>query len=183
MTDQSQSTLVPVMGSTVSDGPVAVHYCGSDGKLSAWIRVLKSSGRRTMPSYYDVLDVSDDAESEEIEAAFRRALASAQSQTETGDAADVASRMRVLVEAYEVLSNPAYRAAYDVKRAKREPFPVPKPVAGSKLFRALKASGSTLVKDVKEQYENDPSIKEDFDRSIQLGRKVARAARFLKFLR
>ena len=137
-----------------------------------------------MPTYYDVLGVSEDAESEEIEAAFRSALAAAQSETEgEEDAAEVAARMRLLVEAYEVLSNPAYRAAYDVKREKKEPFPVPKPIAGSKLFRALKASGSTLVKDVKEQYENDPTIKEDFDRSIQLGRKVARAARFLRFLR
>ncbi len=136
-----------------------------------------------MPSYYDILGVSEDAETEEIETAFRRALAAAQSEAEAGDTADVAARMRVLVEAYEVLSNPAYRAAYDVKRAKREPFPVPKPVAGSKLFRALKASGSTLVKDVKEQYDSDPTIKADFDRSIQLGRKVARAARFLRFLR
>ena len=136
-----------------------------------------------MQSYYDVLGVAEDAEPEEIEAAFRDALASAQEEADEGDAADVANRMRVLVEAYQVLSNPAYRAAYDVKRAKKETFPVPKPVAGSKLFRALKAGGSTLVKDVKEQYDNDPTIKEDFDRSIQLGRKVARAARFLRFLR
>ena len=136
-----------------------------------------------MQTYYDVLGVSEDAEPEEIEAAFRRALASAQADTEEGDAAEVAARVRVLVEAYQVLSNPAYRAAYDVKRERKEPFPIPKPVAGSKLFRALKAGGSTLVKDVKEQYENDPTIKEDFDRSINLGRKVARAARFLRFLR
>ena len=137
-----------------------------------------------MPTYYDVLGVSEDADTEEIEAAFRSALASAQSEAEEAeDTADVAARMRALVEAYQVLSNPAYRAAYDVKREKKEPIPIPKPVAGSKLFRALKAGGSTLVKDVKEQYENDPTIKEDFDRSIQLGRKVARAARFLRFLR
>ncbi len=136
-----------------------------------------------MQTYYDVLGVSEDAESEEIEAAFRRALASAQSEADEAETADVAARMRMLAEAYEVLSNPAYRAAYDLKREQKEPFPVPKPIAGSKLFRALKASGSTLVKDVKEQYESDPTIKEDFDRSIQLGRKVARAARFLRFLR
>ncbi len=136
-----------------------------------------------MPSYYDILGVSEDAESEEIEAAFRRALASAQSVAEEDAAADVAARMRMLAEAFEVLSNPAYRAAYDLKREQKKPFPVPKPIAGSKLFRALKASGSTLVKDVKEQYDNDPTIKADFDRSIQLGRKVARAARFLRFLR
>ena len=136
-----------------------------------------------MQSYYDVLGVAEDAETEEIEAAFRRALASAQSVAKENEAADVATRMRTLAEAYEVLSNPAYRAAYDLKRSKKEPFPVPKPVAGSKLFRALKAGGSTLVKDVKEQYDSDPTIKEDFDRSIQLGRKVARAARFLRFLR
>ena len=136
-----------------------------------------------MPSYYDILGVSEDAETDEIETAFRRALASAQSEAEEDAAAEVAARMRTLAEAYEVLSNPAYRAAYDVKREKKEPFPVPKPIAGSKLFRALKASGSTLVKDVKEQYESDPTIKADFDRSIQLGRKVARAARFLRFLR
>ncbi len=136
-----------------------------------------------MQTYYDVLGVPEDAEPEEIEAAFRRALASAQADTDEDDATEVAARVRVLVEAYQVLSNPAYRAAYDVKRAKKEPFPVPKPVAGSKLFRALKAGGSTFVKEVKEQYDNDPTIKEDFDRSIQLGRKVARAARFLRFLR
>ena len=136
-----------------------------------------------MQSYYDVLGVSEDADTEEIEAAFRRALASVQTAAEQNDTADVAAGLRLLGEAYEVLSNPAYRAAYDLKRAKKEPLPVPQPVAGSKLFRALKAGGSTLVKDVKEQYDNDPTIKEDFDRSIQLGRKVARAARFLRFLR
>jgi len=136
-----------------------------------------------MRTYYDVLGVAEDAEAEEIEAAFRRALTSAQAEAEASETADVADKMRALVEAYQVLSNPAYRAAYDVKRAKKEPFPVPKPVAGSKLFRALKAGSSTFVKEVKEQYENDPTIKEDFDRSIQLGRKVARAARFLRFLR
>jgi curved DNA-binding protein CbpA len=136
-----------------------------------------------MQSYYDLLGVAEDAEAEEIEAAFRSALVAAQAEAAEGDAADVAARTRVLVEAYEILSNPAYRAAYDVRRAKKEPFPVPKPVAGSKLFRALKAGGTTLVKDVKEQYDNDPTLKEDFDRSIQLGRKVARAARFLRFLR
>ena len=136
-----------------------------------------------MQTYYDVLGVSEDAETEEIEAAFRRALASAQSESDEAETADVAARMRTLAEAYEVLSNPAYRAAYDIKREQKEPFPVPKPIAGSKLFRALKAGGSTLVKDVKEQYDSDPTIKADFDRSIQLGRKVARAARFLRFLR
>ena len=136
-----------------------------------------------MPSYYDILGVSEDAESEEIEAAFRRALGSAQAEAESDATADVAARMRTLAEAYEVLSNPAYRTAYDLKREQKKPFSVPKPIAGSKLFRALKAGGSSLVKDVKEQYDNDPTIKEDFDRSIQLGRKVARAARFLRFLR
>ncbi len=136
-----------------------------------------------MQSYYDVLGVAEDAEADEIEAAFRRALASAQAEAESDATADVAARMRTLAEAYEILSNPTYRTAYDLKRAQKEPFPVPKPIAGSKLFRALKASGSTLVKDVKEQYDKDPSIREDFDRSIQLGRKVARAARFLRFLR
>ena len=59
-----------------------------------------------MPSYYDILGVSEDAESEEIEAAFRRALASAQSEAKEDEAADVAARMRMLAEAYEVLSNP-----------------------------------------------------------------------------
>ncbi len=136
-----------------------------------------------MQSYYDVLGVSEDAEAEEIEAAFRRTLAAAQAAAPENAAADVAAGVRLLAEAYEVLANPAYRAAYDVKRAQKAPLPVPKPIAGSKLFRALKAGGSTLVKDVKEQYDSDPTIKEDFDRSIQLGRKVARAARFLRFLR
>ena len=95
-----------------------------------------------MQTYYDVLGVSEDAESEEIEAAFRRALACAQSEAVEAETADVAARMRMLAEAYEVLSNPAYRAAYDLKREQKEPFPVPKPIAGSKLFRALKAGGS-----------------------------------------
>ena len=136
-----------------------------------------------MQTYYGVLGVAEDAETAEIEAAFRRALAAVQSDAAAGDAADVAAQTRLLVEAYQILSNPAYRAAYDVKRAQKQPFPVPKPVAGSKLFRALKAGGSTFVQEVKDQYENDPTIKEDFDRSIDLGRKVARAARFLRFLR
>ena len=59
-----------------------------------------------MQTYYDVLGVSEDAESEAIEAAFRRALASAQSEADEAETADVAARMRMLAEAYEVLSNP-----------------------------------------------------------------------------
>lgn len=136
-----------------------------------------------MRTYYDILGVSEDAETEEIEAAFRQALTLVPAAAAENAAADVAAGLRVLAEAFEVLSNPATRAAYDVKRAKKDPIPVPQPVAGSKLFRAIKAGGSTFVKDVKEQYDNDPTIREDFDRSIDLGRKVARAARFLRFLR
>lgn len=136
-----------------------------------------------MQTYYEVLGVSEDAETEEIEAAFRRTLAAAQVAAPKYATADVAAGVRLLGEAFEVLANPARRAAYDLKRTKKAPLPVPQPVAGNKLFRALKASGTTLVKDVKEQYENDPTIKEDFDKSVDLGRKVARAARFLRFLR
>ena len=107
-----------------------------------------------MQTYYDVLGVSEDAESEEIEAAFRRALASAQSEADEAETADVAARMRTLAEAYEVLSNLAYRAAYDLKREQKET------VSGTEANRGIKALSRVESKRIHPRQRCEGTVRE-----------------------
>jgi len=64
--------------------------------------------------YYDVLQVSSNAEPEVIDAAYRRLARKYHPDANAGP--DATERMRELNEAYEVLSNPARRAEYDRAR-------------------------------------------------------------------
>jgi hypothetical protein len=81
----------------------------SQPSRSAAKEIAKRSGRRT---HYDVLQVSQQAEEAVIQAAYR-ALARANHPDHNGTE-KAAERMRELNEAYEVLSNPRQRAAYDL---------------------------------------------------------------------
>ena len=64
-----------------------------------------------MRDYYDILEVSPDAEPEVIDAAYRRLEHRYHPDAYTG--ADAAERMRELDEAYAVLGHPTKRALYD----------------------------------------------------------------------
>lgn len=65
-----------------------------------------------MEDYYDVLGVSRDASAEEIKKAFRRLARETHPDANPGDR-EAEARFREIAEAYEVLSDPNRRAAYD----------------------------------------------------------------------
>ncbi|MFQ5555334.1 MAG: molecular chaperone DnaJ [Acidimicrobiia bacterium] len=65
-----------------------------------------------MPDYYEALGVSRDAGQEEIKKAFRR-LARETHPDANPDDPGAEARFRTIAEAYEVLSDPQKRAAYD----------------------------------------------------------------------
>jgi len=69
------------------------------------------AGRLAGPTYYQILQVDVAADPEVIEAAFRR-LAMKYHPDRSSDP-DAAEKMRKLLEAKEVLSDPAKRLAYD----------------------------------------------------------------------
>lgn len=78
-----------------------------------------------MKDYYDILQVSSQAEPEVIEAAYRR-LARKYHPDVNSDAA-AAQRMREMNEAYEILSDPVERRAYDSERHARGQSAGPRP--------------------------------------------------------
>src|SRR4051812_3575783 len=82
---------------------------GGDGRL--W-----SMGSRSVepPDYYAALGVAPGAEEGEIRAAFRRLAR--EYHPDVNRRPDAAERFRSLVAAYEVLSDPATRRAYDQRR-------------------------------------------------------------------
>ncbi|HSM01761.1 MAG TPA: J domain-containing protein [Acidimicrobiia bacterium] len=65
-----------------------------------------------MADYYEVLGVAPDASQEEIKKAFRRLARETHPDANNGDR-DREERFRLIAEAYEVLSDPQRRAAYD----------------------------------------------------------------------
>lgn len=64
-----------------------------------------------LPDYYEILQVHPKASREVIDAAYRK-LAS-QYHPDVNDSPRSAEKMKLLNEAYEVLSDPARRASYD----------------------------------------------------------------------
>ena len=67
-----------------------------------------------LPDYYAILQVHTGATKEVIDAAYRKLATKYHPDVNTS--LDAASRMKQLNEAYEVLSDPARRAAYDRSR-------------------------------------------------------------------
>lgn len=72
-------------------------------------------GART---YYDILRVSPDAETEVIDAAFRTLMSKLKKHPDLGGDAEEA---KLINEAREVLSNPERRSHYDATLSKRNP--------------------------------------------------------------
>jgi hypothetical protein len=73
--------------------------------------LAKANGVPAGPTYYQVLQVDPAAEPEVIEAAFRRLALKYHPDTSTNP--NASARMRDLLEAKNVLSDPAKRRAYD----------------------------------------------------------------------
>ena len=77
------------------------------------------------PDYYEILQLSPEAEQEVIEAAYRRLARKYHPDISKDPGAS--QRMRLLNEAFEVLGDPATRAAYDRSRAFRRRYEAPMP--------------------------------------------------------
>jgi hypothetical protein len=71
---------------------------------------------RVLPDYYALLEVSQQASQEVIQAAYRALARSF--HPDVNHAADAADVMRRLNAAYDVLGDPERRAAYDARRAR-----------------------------------------------------------------
>ncbi len=90
-----------------------------------------------MPDLYQLLGVARGAPAGEIAQAYRRKARAAHPDSRPGDA-DAPARFRVLAGAYQVLSDPARRAAYD--RALRPERP-----AHASPARTAPAAGATAA--------------------------------------
>ena len=74
-----------------------------------------------MPDYYEFLQISPSAEADTIHRVYR--FLAARFHPDNNDTGDT-GKFLLLKEAYEVLSNPARRAAYDVARQASQPEPL-----------------------------------------------------------
>ena len=87
----------------------------TEAQVAAHIRqtgpMAVGNGRVSEPTYYQVLQVDPAADPEVIEAAFRRLALKYHPDRSTQP--DAPARMRQLLEAKSVLSDPAKRSAYD----------------------------------------------------------------------
>ena len=75
-----------------------------------------------MPTHYDTLKVSRDAPIEVIQAAYR-SLARKYHPDHASRTADSEAAMKAINAAYEILGDPARRAAYDRELARHAPTP------------------------------------------------------------
>ncbi len=80
----------------------------------------------TSPNYYEVLGVPIDASSSQIKAAFKKLAL--QYHPDVYKGVDAHERMRVILQAYQTLSNPMARQRYDLQYSKhfkaRNSFPI-----------------------------------------------------------
>src|SRR5437588_9090398 len=85
----------------------------------------------TFNDYYAVLGVNADASADKIKAAFKKLALQYHPDVYKGE--DAQERMRMLLLAYQTLSDPTERKAYDVRRAEH--------VIGKSSSRAYSSSG------------------------------------------
>ena len=102
----------------------------------------------TQPDYYDILQVHPRAEKEVIDAVYRR-LAS-KYHPDVSQVSDAAERMKQINIAYEVISDPARRAAYDASRGAAPspdtpPHSATQPRYSSKAWRTLLIAAGLLL--------------------------------------
>lgn len=95
--------------------------------------------------YYAILQVDPQAEPEVVEAAYRRL--SRKYHPDISAEPDAGRRMRELNEAYQVLSDPARRAAYDRRRPLGPPAgPATRPLSAQDVFgRVLPYVGLAIL--------------------------------------
>ena len=74
-----------------------------------------------IPDYYEFLQISPSAEADTIHRIYR--FLAARFHPDNSDTGD-AGRFSLLTQAYEVLSNPERRAAYDASRQESQPVPL-----------------------------------------------------------
>lgn len=86
--------------------------------VAAWVLVAVSHGpgvAAAEPSYYDVLEISEDASQDEIRKAYKRQALKWHPDRNRGDPTSE-NRFRELATSYEVLSDPERRKQYDLAR-------------------------------------------------------------------
>lgn len=88
----------------------------------------------SLPDYYAVLGVSEDASGDEIQSAHRRKLRDSHPDRHPGDEA-VLERAKLLGQARMILLSPKARAAYDA--ARQAPAPGGSPPDGADLGEVL----------------------------------------------
>lgn len=106
-----------------------VRLHGAEGKVTA-MAVPQPGG--TVPDLYQLLGVAREAPGPEITHAYRRKARAMHPDSQPQDTSAPA-RFRALAEAYQVLSDPARRAAYD-RSLRNEQVPAPRtapPAAGA----------------------------------------------------
>ena len=90
------------------------------------------------PDLYQLLGVSPDASREDIAAAWRRRARAVHPEARPADA-DAPGQFRALARAWQVLGDPARRAAYDRALARRGPGPRAAPAGVRVPVRYLRA--------------------------------------------
>jgi DnaJ-class molecular chaperone len=92
-----------------------------------------------MQDSYRILGVPPSATADLIKAAYRKKAA--QYHPDKNQSADAPTRFRAVQEAYEVLSDPARRKAYDEYRQRsliEDPLPVARDMSGKYIQEAIK---------------------------------------------
>ena len=136
--------------------------------------------------HYHLLGIRSDATPAQIRSAYRRAARTHHPDLNPGDT-DAADRFKQVQEAYEVLSDPARRAAYD----RPAPSPSPPPWSGgsySAAWGAAKPPSSTAWRSRTANRSTSPEVDEALlilraiARQLQFERRLWRLVRYLEGL-
>ncbi len=98
------------------------------------------------PDYYAIIQVDPRAEREVIDAAYRRLAAKYHPDVDRSPGAE--ERMKLLNAAYDILSDPGKRRAYDLRRRVfpfEQPSPQPQGVPRQDLTQWLTTAGLTIL--------------------------------------